>query len=38
VDSFIEAIEESELRAHIRKVDVSVIPPLTGTHGFEIAN
>ena len=36
VDSFIEAIEESELRSHIRKVDVSVIPPLTGCHGFEI--
>jgi len=37
VDGFIEAIEESDLRAHIRKVDVAVIPPLTGTNGFEIA-
>ena len=36
VDGFIEAIEESELRSHIRKVDVSVIPPLTDCHGFEI--
>lgn len=38
VDGFIEAIEESDLRAHIRKVDVSVIPPIPGTQGFEIAN
>lgn len=37
VDAFIEAIEESDLKSHIRKVDVSVIPPLAGTHGFEIA-
>ena len=37
VDAFIEAIEESELKGHIRKVDVSVIPPLTGVRGFEIA-
>jgi acylphosphatase len=37
VDAFIEAIEESELNGHIRKVDVSVIPPLKGTQGFEIA-
>jgi len=38
VDACIEAIEESELKGHIRKVDVSVIPPLTGAHGFEIAD
>lgn len=38
VDAFIEAIEESELKAHIRKVDVRVIPPLAGVPGFEIAH
>lgn len=36
VDAFIEAIEESELKSHIKKVDVSVIPPPAGFHGFEI--
>ena len=36
VDAFIEAIGESELKSHIRKVDVSVIPPPVGFHGFEI--
>ena len=36
VDAFIEAIGESELKSHIRKVDVSVIPPPSGFHGFEI--
>jgi acylphosphatase len=36
VDAFIEAIEESELKSHIKKVDVSVIPPPPGFHGFEI--
>jgi len=38
VDAFIEAIEESDLKAHIRKVDVSVIPALSGARGFQIAN
>lgn len=37
VDAFIEAIEESELKSHIKKVDVTVIPPLAGQRGFEIA-
>ena len=36
VDSFIEAIEESDLRSHIKKVDVQVIPPLVGVMGFDI--
>ena len=36
VDAFIEAIGESELKSHIRKVEVSVIPPPSGFHGFEI--
>ena len=36
VDAFIEAIEESDLRSHIRKVDVSVIRAPAGCHGFEI--
>lgn len=36
VDSFIEAIGESELRSHIKKSDVRPIPPLGGLHGFEI--
>ena len=38
VDSFIEAIEESELKSHIKKVDVSVIPPLVGVRGFDISH
>ena len=38
VDAFIEAIGESELKSHIRKVDVSVIPPLTGVRGFDISH
>jgi acylphosphatase len=37
VDAFIEAIEESELKSHIKKVDVRVIPPLTGVQGFDIS-
>ena len=36
VDGFVEAIEESELRSHIKKVDVQVIPPLVGVMGFDI--
>ena len=36
VDAFIEAIEESELKSHIRKVDVSVIVPAADSRGFEI--
>jgi acylphosphatase len=37
VDAFIEAIGESDLKSHIRKTDVSAIPPLTGVSGFEIS-
>ena len=36
VDAFIDAIGESELKSHIRKVDFSLIPPPSGFHGFEI--
>lgn len=36
VDAFIEGIEESDLRSHIRKVDVQVIPAPAGLRGFEI--
>ncbi len=36
VDAFIEAIEESDLKSHIKKVDVSVIPVPTDFRGFEI--
>ena len=38
VEAFIEAIAESELKGHIKKMDTSVIPPLTGVRGFEIAH
>ena len=36
VEAFLEAIVESELKSHIRKVDTHAIPPLTGARGFEI--
>jgi acylphosphatase len=36
VDGFLNAIGESELKAHIKKVTVLPIPPLTGARGFEI--
>ena len=36
VDAFIEAIEESDLKSHIKKVDVQVIAPPAGIAGFEI--
>ncbi len=38
VDAFLEAIEESELKSHIRKVDAHAIPPLSGVTGFEISH
>ncbi len=38
VDAFIEAIEESDLKSHIKKVDVHVIPPLAGVPGFDISH
>jgi acylphosphatase len=36
VDAFLEAVEESDLKSHIRKADVSVIAPFAAS-GFEIA-
>ena len=36
VEAFLEAIAESELKSHIKKVDARAIPPLAGTRGFEI--
>jgi acylphosphatase len=38
VDAFVEAIGESDLKSHIKKVDVHVIPPLAGVRGFDIAH
>ena len=38
VEGFIEAIAESQLKSHIKSVSASVIPPLTGARGFEIAS
>jgi acylphosphatase len=37
VDAFLEAIEESDLKSHIRKVDVSVIAAFP-SHGFDIVH
>ena len=36
VEAFLEAIAESDLKAHIKKVDAHAIPPLN-VGGFEIA-
>jgi acylphosphatase len=36
VEGFLEAIAESELKSHIRKVDTHLIPPLSEARGFEI--
>ena len=36
VDSFLEAIAESELKSHIRHVAAHSIAPLAGARGFEI--
>jgi acylphosphatase len=38
VEAFLEAIVESQLKAHIRSVTASPIPALTGVRGFEIAS
>ena len=38
VEAFIAAIAESELKSHIKKVDVSVIPPLVDVRGFDISH
>ncbi len=37
VEGFIEAIVESQLKAHIRAVTTVPIPALTGVRGFEIS-
>jgi len=37
VEGFLEAIAESELKAHIRSVSAGAIPPPVGLRGFEIA-
>ena len=37
VAAFLEAIAESDLKAHIKKQTVVPIPPLAGIRGFEIA-
>jgi acylphosphatase len=37
VEAFLDAIVESELKSHIRKVDTEVVPPLVGARSFEIA-
>jgi acylphosphatase len=36
VDGFLEAIEESELKSHIKSVTAVPIPVLVGVRGFEI--
>jgi acylphosphatase len=36
VEAFLEAIVESQLKAHIRGVEAHAIPPLSGVRGFEI--
>ena len=36
VEAFLEAIVESELKSHIKKVDTHATPPLIGARGFEI--
>ena len=35
VEAFLEAMEESELKSHIKAVDVKVIPPFAA-QGFDI--
>jgi acylphosphatase len=37
VEAFLEAIVESQLKAHIRSVTACAIPPLAGVRSFEIA-
>lgn len=37
VGAFLDEIRESSLAGHIRKEEVSNIPPLTGVRGFTIA-
>ena len=37
VEAYLEGIAESQLKSHIKSVTTSVIPPLVGARGFEIA-
>ena len=37
VEAFLEAIAESDLKSHLKKVDTHAIPPLS-VRGFEIAS
>ena len=37
VEAFLESIAESQLKSHIKSATATVIPPLTGARGFEIA-
>jgi acylphosphatase len=37
VSAFLDAIAESDLKAHIRRTEVHPIPPPAGVRGFEIA-
>jgi acylphosphatase len=36
VEAFLEGIAESELKSHIKKIDVHPAPRLEGARGFEI--
>jgi len=36
LEGFLEAIAESELKSHIKRVDAQSIAPVGGTRGFEI--
>lgn len=36
VEGFLEAIAESELKGHIKRVEAHAIPPFDGMRGFEI--
>lgn len=38
IDAFIEAIGQSELKSHIKRVETHVIAPLTNARGFEIVH
>jgi hypothetical protein len=36
VEAFLDGIAESELKSHIKKIDVHPAPRLEGARGFEI--
>jgi acylphosphatase len=38
VEAFVEAIEESELKSHIRGVERHIVEPKPGTRGFQIVH